>query len=167
MKRRITFLALISFFVLGLSFQSEAQVINTDFLGVWSGTDKKGVSYEITLNSNWTCTCKINGTVNPDIIGYRIYSKTSIGATPPDQASTKQGDFIIKFFTQNAISGIYCPGSNQGSTGSLAMQWDQTYNGSVTLDPSFTIMTLFITLNTTPCSLPAHSFSGNPVILKK
>jgi hypothetical protein len=165
MKKLITFLAIIAFFVPGLCHQCLGQA-NTNFVGVWTGVAKGGVTYEITLNSNWTCTCKINGVVNPDIVRYRIYTQGSSSSLSPDQkAAIKTGD-KIKFFTQNAMNGILCPVSLQG-TGALSSAWDQTYNGSVSLDATFSKMTLFIDLNTTPCSIEAHSFSGSPLLLTK
>jgi hypothetical protein len=143
--KKIYYLLPVVLICLLMSQSLSAQKIS-DFHATWTGTDNYGQNIELTLLPNWNCTYKVNGTVQTNIVAYRIYLPT--GSKVANQAAS--ANLIkIKFFTPDAIAGITCTGLNMSGQ---IVSYDKTYSGNVSLDQTRQKMTLNIDFSIDPCN---------------
>ena len=138
MKKQMLILALIAFFASGLTLSSKAQ-INANYVGIWSGNSKGGNSYQLTLFSDWHCQLKVNGVTVTDLVSYRIYPASGGLAPKADEQIDASVKHAIKFYTQDALNGIFC---SQNGNGSIGPPVEKTYVGFVTLNKTLNKMTL-------------------------
>lgn len=108
-KILIVFAAILCCIVSTNSFGQNAIIpIFQDFHGTWVGTNVNGIPVEITLTSDWKCTFNTANNLpmhsdNP-VVAYRMpqyFPKTLADNGPPTSP-----EITIKFYTQNAMSGI-------------------------------------------------------------
>ena len=167
-RSRLILCATLLWCFISLNTYAQSALQLSDFHGTWTGGND-ATSVSITLTQKWGCTFNVNGSpldAGNSIVAYRLpqYSPKALVDNGPPSAS----EVIIKFYTQNAMTGVRAPANSSNNAVSLTENnmIEQIYTGLAVISTNASgqfEMTLYMDVNNFSSVAPSVNPSAGAI----